>query len=459
MGEQPRIIVFCPLEFERRSVVRALSRAGGAEAGSRSRVVTTGPGAEAVAREVRKAHEDGRADAWFVLAGVAGGLRDGLMGAPGIGRVVDAAGTQWRPDIAAGPCTIVGVDAIAATPAAKRGLRERTGADLVDTESHGFARACAELGVHWGVVRGVSDGPGDALPPEVVGWVDQRGRTRGGRVVMDVLRRPRLVRELPALGKRSGAAMAAVGAALIALAEEQSRMMEMMRPVLPIRSGTVILFGGSFDPPHRGHVELPERVRAEVEQRTGEPAWLIYVPAGRSPFKAGSAPAPARDRLEMVAAAIGGSRRAAVADVEIARAEHEKEGVSYTVDTVRWARERLPAGARLRLLIGADQAAEFHRWKQAREIVSLAEPLVMLRGPVETADALIERMRASGAWSEEELAAWRGRVVDVGTMDVSATAVREAAARGEWERVEAMTGPGVARIIRERGVYGGGTRH
>lgn len=455
MGRTPGIVVFCPLDFERRAVLRAL-RAAGAEADGRITVVTTGPGAEAVAREVRAACESGLGAAWFVLAGVAGGLREGLSGAPGVGRVVDAAGNEWRPGVATGACTVVGVDGVAATPAAKRELRERTGADLVDTESHGFASACAERGVHWGIVRGVSDGAGDTLPPEVAGWVDGRGRTRGGRVAMDVLRRPRLLRELPRLGKRSAAAMAAVGEALVALMKEQRGMMEGIWPPLPIRSGTALLFGGSFDPPHRGHVELPERVRVEVERRTGEPAWLIYVPAGRSPFKAGSSPAPAEARLGMVTAAIGGNRHAAAARVEIDRAEREGgEGVSYTVDTVRWARERLPAGVRLRLLIGADQAAEFHRWKEAREIVRVAEPLVMLRGPVETAEALIDRMRAGGFWSEEELEAWRGRVVDVGTMDLSATEVRAAAARGEWERVEEMVGAGVARVIRERGLYRG----
>lgn len=438
--------VFCPLEVERKAVVRALRRGGKFIV----HIERTGPGAAAVEHAVRRI---GPRAAWYVLAGVAGGLREGIGGAPGIGRVVDGRGGEWRPTIGAGEAVIAGVDDVVATPEDKRSLRETTGADLVDTESHGFARVCAELGVEWGIVRGVSDGVDDALPREVAGWVDEAGRTRTGRVIVDLARRPAMVREVAQLGRRSGAAMRVVGERIAALAAAQldAAWKEVVPPVV-MREGTAILFGGSFDPPHRGHVELPERVRREVERRTGKPAWLIYVPAGRSPFKADLAPAPASDRLWMIEVAVERNPRAVVAPVEIQRAERGGEEVSYTVDTVRWARAELPREVKLRLLIGADQAAEFHRWKEPRAIIELAEPLVMLRGS-EGAEELIEAMLRSGFWSEEELAAWRGRVVDVGTMDLSATEVRGAVRRGEWERVEGMVGGEVARVIRERGLY------
>jgi nicotinic acid mononucleotide adenylyltransferase len=106
----------------------------------------------------------------------------------------------------------------------------------------------------------------------------------------------------------------------------------------------------------------------------------------------------------------------------------------------------------LRLLIGADQAAQFHRWKRAREIVEIAEPVVMARGPRGSAEGLMEEMARGGFWTAEELAAWRARVVGGEVMDVSSTAVRSALC-GSERSPAAETEPAVMEYIRERGLY------
>lgn len=223
---------------------------------------------------------------------------------------------------------------------------------------------------------------------------------------------------------------------------------------VPPETRLVVLVGGTFDPPHRAHVELPARVRDVLEGGSAG-AWLVYVPAARSPFKTDGPVASDADRVKMLTLALEGTPRACVWTDEIDRAEAGEP--SYTVDTLERARRWLDAngcaGAAMRLLIGADQALAFHRWREPRRIISLAEPVVMLRPPVDTPRALVEGMRATGAWSDAELGAWESRVVDVGVIDAAATSIRERLASGGASVVEGVVDPRVLEYIREHGLY------
>jgi len=205
----------------------------------------------------------------------------------------------------------------------------------------------------------------------------------------------------------------------------------------------VIVFGGSFDPPHRAHVELPRLVREAIGADV-----VLYVPAKRSPFK-GSAPGASGDeRMEMLRLAVGDDARSLVSAMELERGE----GPSYTVETLRELAREFGPGVRLRLLMGADQAAEFHRWREPAEIMRLAEPVVMLRAPAESWEGL--RGRLEPHWTPGEVEQWGRRVVRVPTMDVSATAVRELLASGaDNGRLDRWMMPQVLRYVRERGLY------
>jgi nicotinate-nucleotide adenylyltransferase len=209
--------------------------------------------------------------------------------------------------------------------------------------------------------------------------------------------------------------------------------------------GLVLLYGGTFDPPHLGHIELPRAARRELGADL-----VLYIPAARSPFKPHGPEATDDDRLAMLGAALEGEAGAAVSTIELARSGQEP---SYTIDTVRAMRSALPEGVRLRLLIGADQAAAFHRWRDASELLRLAEPAVFLREPIETAEGLIDLLRPH--WAEADAEAWRGRVLRTPLVRISATKVREALSRGGVDGAEArsMLPEGVRRVIRERGLY------
>jgi nicotinate-nucleotide adenylyltransferase len=185
---------------------------------------------------------------------------------------------------------------------------------------------------------------------------------------------------------------------------------------LPAGADRVVLFGGSFDPPTRTHTAVADRARA---LGAGPDAWLVLVPAARSPLK-DHAPTPDAHRLAMLRLAAAPLARAAVWTDELDRADSP----SYWIDTLRRARALLP-DARLWFIIGADQAAQFHRWRAPHEILRLAQPIVVLREPLGAADALLGALAETGVWSDEELAEWCGSVVDLSPTPGSATEARE----------------------------------
>jgi len=209
--------------------------------------------------------------------------------------------------------------------------------------------------------------------------------------------------------------------------------------------GPVLLFGGTFDPPHRAHIELPLRARAALGA-----AWLVYIPAAQSPHKTETPGASGDDRVAMLEAAIEGERGVLVSRIEL----DAQGGPSYTVRTLERLREEIGSEREIRLLIGADQAVSFHRWREFSRILELAEPLVMLRSPEETRASLREAMAPN--WAADELESWATRVVDVPVVDASATRVRELLDSSGVENSElcSLLPAGVIGVIRERGLYG-----
>lgn len=127
------------------------------------------------------------------------------------------------------------------------------------------------------------------------------------------------------------------------------------------------LFGGAFDPPHDAHVAL---ARAAIQQLRLDR--LHITPTGDAWHK--SRPlSPASDRLAMCRLAFGGLPGVVVDDRELRR-----DGPTYTIDTLTELRAQYP-GAALFLQIGADQAAAFHTWRRAADIVAIASISIATR--------------------------------------------------------------------------------
>lgn len=200
--------MICPLEHERRAIARAI--------GDRATLVVSGPGASAVGSAVEQAVRDGAG--LVVLAGLAGGLRATSV-CPAIAWIADRDGRRWTPThIAPGQGVgVLGIDEPAFTTARKAQLATAYGASLVDCESHAFASAASRARLSWCVVRGVSDGPGHALPVSATDWVTTDGRTRTGRVLMSLLLSPAAIPAVIGLLRRSGPALREVAQVCVEL--------------------------------------------------------------------------------------------------------------------------------------------------------------------------------------------------------------------------------------------------
>lgn len=128
------------------------------------------------------------------------------------------------------------------------------------------------------------------------------------------------------------------------------------------------LFGGTFDPPHVGHLALAEWARSHLSLER-----IVFMPAGTPPHKLRRVLTPVRHRLAMTRLAVRGNRAFTVSTLEARRA-----GPSFTVDTLA-ALARLHPGSRLYLLMGADSLDEFSTWHEPKRILRLATLVVASR--------------------------------------------------------------------------------
>lgn len=226
---------------------------------------------------------------------------------------------------------------------------------------------------------------------------------------------------------------------------------------LPAAVRTLLVFGGSFDPPHFYHTLVPLSI---VNRLYGPGGWLLYIPAAKSPLKAAGPVAPDEHRLAMLKLALDLPGPRSIWTDELDRAAHDPARPSYTIDTLRRLRKIIRPSIKLRLLIGADQAALFHRWKDYRAILRLAEPIVMARDPITTVAHLYQSLDPA-IWSREERAAWCTRMAPNFPMPAASTALRAAIAAApanpaEWAHHPPLDelNDRVANYIIEHQLYG-----
>lgn len=195
------------------------------------------------------------------------------------------------------------------------------------------------------------------------------------------------------------------------------------------------IYGGSFNPPHTGHLLAAEElIRAlKLDQ-------LLIIPAADPPHKTIAAGSPGPEaRLAMCRAAFSGIPKVEVSDLEIARA-----GKSYTVDTLTELKARTPHDE-LFLIMGTDMLLTFRLWREPEKIASLAALVVMRRS--ENAELWDQTGREASALQRD----LHARIVTVKNdcVPVSSTTVRRLIAFGAPDYL-----PGdVEALIRENGWY------
>jgi nicotinate-nucleotide adenylyltransferase len=192
------------------------------------------------------------------------------------------------------------------------------------------------------------------------------------------------------------------------------------------------IFGGTFDPPHVGHLlAASDAVDALALDR------VVFVPAAEQPLKAGVIVAGPRDRLAMVGLAIRGDHRFVVDPIEI-----ERGGISFTVETLRVLRDRWrdDRDLALFLLLGEDVLPTLPKWHEPDAVAELAEVAILTRaGRTANAEASAGP-RAAG-----------GRVVPTRRVDVSSTEIRERVAAGL--SIHGFVPDAVREYVAERRLY------
>jgi nicotinate-nucleotide adenylyltransferase len=185
------------------------------------------------------------------------------------------------------------------------------------------------------------------------------------------------------------------------------------------------VFGGTFDPPHVGHLVTAVNVRHDLGLDR-----ILLVVANQPWQKADLVVSPAADRLAMVEAAVAGLDGVCASDIEIRRG-----GLTYTADTLAALHEDHP-GADLYLVLGSDAAALLPTWERVDEVRRLATLAVVTR---------------PGAEAARPPEGWEHRILEVPRLDVSSTDLRARVADGR--PLDFLVTPPVVRVIRERRLY------
>lgn len=189
----------------------------------------------------------------------------------------------------------------------------------------------------------------------------------------------------------------------------------------------MMLYFGSFNPVHNGHIALAEYV---VEQNLCDDATLIVSP--RSPYKDAGELAPAMDRFEMAEIACAASKhpdRIKPSAVELLLPEP-----SYTIDTLRFLEEQCGDGMRFSILMGGDQIARLDGWKEYERI--LEYPIYVYPRPGERIEKHLDRITP---------------LEGAPLLDISATDIRRRILDGEDP--SPLVPQGVAEYIRRKGLW------
>lgn len=221
------------------------------------------------------------------------------------------------------------------------------------------------------------------------------------------------------------------------------------------------LFGGTFDPVHKGHIAL---AHAAIERCKLH--YVLFVPANVPPHKQQRPIAPFSHRFAMLALATTGDKCFVPSLLEAPEegAPARKEKPNYTIETVRRLKQSLKASDRLFLLIGIDAFAEIANWHQAEALFKEVAFIVAGRPGYSLADvanALPQKLRPRAEVTRpfQKQAACGDLVLPGVTIHfledlhqpASATAIREAAAAGK--ALGRFLDPSVADYIKKTGLY------
>ncbi len=153
------------------------------------------------------------------------------------------------------------------------------------------------------------------------------------------------------------------------------------------------ILGGTFDPPHFGHLRMAEAALAQLQLDQ-----VLFAPVGVQPLKQGQPATAPEQRAQMVELAIAGDPRFA-----LSRADLDRPGPHYTVDLLAIIHQQYPAAA-LWFIMGEDSLSDLLRWRDPTRIIQLARLAVLRRPGYEpdwpTFDRVVPNLRDHLDWIE-----------------------------------------------------------
>ena len=195
------------------------------------------------------------------------------------------------------------------------------------------------------------------------------------------------------------------------------------------------VFGGTFDPVHYGHIHLAEQALNECKLSE-----VLVVPVKIQPFKQDQHPAPATERFNMAKLAFAGRDNISVSDVELKR-----NGISYTIDTLREIKKTRGSDTVIAFILGADSFLKIEKWKGSDELLTDYSFIIGTRPGYrrEELDSLISRLEKS----------YGTDVVTIKNKQIpaSSTGIKEMIKSGK--SCKGIIPPDVERYIHANGLY------
>ena len=196
------------------------------------------------------------------------------------------------------------------------------------------------------------------------------------------------------------------------------------------------IMGGTFDPIHIGHLTIAEEMRQALDLDA-----VLFIPTGAPVFKKDQHVTDAHDRVEMVRLAVSDNPHFDVSTIEA-----DREGDTFTVDTLREMREHYPDNVTFYFMVGSDSAATVGKWRGSKELAQLTHLVVAAGRPGSLQeDELCPIIEAAGPFEYH--------IVHTSILAVSSTMLRDRLVKGDTCRY--LIPERVREYIRDHGLYAG----
>ncbi|MDP6141884.1 MAG: nicotinate-nucleotide adenylyltransferase [Dehalococcoidales bacterium] len=199
------------------------------------------------------------------------------------------------------------------------------------------------------------------------------------------------------------------------------------------------VFGGTFDPVHIGHLTVADEVREQLDL-----AEVLFVPAGQPYLKTDIPVGKAEQRLQMVRLAIADKSYFGLSAMEI-----ERDGPSYTVDTIAELKKRFDDRDELYFILGWDSLTELSKWHKPRWLIAMCRLVAVPRVGYAVSDLNFLEAKISGLLE-------RLIILDKPELDISASVIRDRVARDL--SIKHLVPEAIEKYIIEQGLYSAGNR-